>query len=99
MNFEKEYEYDQGGGATGRWIDRQGIYIYRKGRLIVPGGWQDVRLGNREMEPRERWNRIRIRLDYDGTNDELWKLDVKKTQVRIPALIREKLISKLLMLL
>ena len=38
-DFEDETEYENAAGPTGRWLDRQGIYIYRKGRLIVPGGW------------------------------------------------------------
>lgn len=94
-DFENDLEYDNAGGETGKWVDRQGIYIYRKNRLIAPGGWHNIVIGNKELLPKEKWNRIRIRLDYDGKNDQLWRLDVKKTRIKIPGQIQQRLIPNI----
>ncbi len=91
-DFDEEYEYENAAGPTGKWLDRQGIYIYRKGRLIVPGGWHGLKYQNRILEPQDNFkNRIRIKIDYDGKNDSKWKLKVSKSEAIIPANIRKRL--------
>ena len=91
-DFEQEHEFDQAAGSTGKWIDRQGIYIYRKGRLILPGGWHGLAYQGRKMESKDNYlNRIRVKIDYDGKNDSKWKLKVSKSEAIIPAPIRKRL--------
>ena len=88
---EKFFEDEQYHGPTGDWNDRQGIYIYRKERLIVPGGWHNIELRNRPILRREKYNRLRILVNYDGKNDNDWRLDVRKNSVIIPGAIKYKL--------
>jgi len=91
-DFEDETEYENAAGPTGRWLDRQGIYIYRKGRLILPGGWHGLSYQGKKLEPKDNFqNRVRIKIDYDGKNDSKWKLRLSKSEAIIPGPIKSKL--------
>ena len=88
MNESKSL-YKEAGGVTGDWKDRQGFYIYRKNRLIVPGDWLEI--GNTPLQKAEKYNRLRIKINYDGEFDEDWKINLMKNRIRVPLLIKNKL--------
>jgi hypothetical protein len=71
------------------WTARQGFYIYRQDRLLVPSSW----LGYREWRKDERHKLARIRISLPNTSDEDWQLDVTKSKARPPEVLREKLRS------
>ncbi len=59
-----------------------GFYIYRGGRLVVPGGWFRI-------VPADELVRLaRIRVDVPVELDHIWKVDVRKTMAEPPAAIR-----------
>ena len=91
LREQKTFEDEEYHGPSGDWNDRQGIYIFRKNRLIVPGGWHNVTLNNRLITKREKYNRLRIMINYDGENDNDWRLDVRKNSVIIPGAVKHKL--------
>ena len=80
-----DHIYEKGGGPGG-WHLRQGFYIYRSGRLIVPGDW--LGLGFRK----EEFTKLaRIQVDLPNSIDQEWNIDVKKSIARPPAPCREEL--------
>lgn len=72
----KKYEHNKLG---------PGLYIYRNRRLIALGKWF------RLVRPNELANLAKIRIDIPNTIDDLWEIDVKKSQLDIPASLREEL--------
>jgi Histidine kinase-, DNA gyrase B-, and HSP90-like ATPase len=59
-----------------------GFYVYRGGRLVVPGGWYRI-------VPADELVRLaRIRVDVPVELDHIWKVDVRKTMAEPPAAIR-----------
>jgi len=59
-----------------------GFYIYRGGRLVVPGGWFRI-------VPADELVRLaRIRVDVPIELDHIWKVDVRKTLSEPPSAIR-----------
>lgn len=69
------------------WTARQGFYIYRQDRLLVPGSW----LGYRDWRKDERHKLARIRISLPNTSDEDWQIDVTKSRARPPVALRDKL--------
>jgi len=65
----------------------QGIYIYRGGRLISHSGW--LRLARLS----ETNKLARVRVDFNNDADRLWRIDVKKSKIEIPASLRAKIRS------
>jgi hypothetical protein len=62
-----------------------GFYIYRGGRLVVPGGWFRI-------VPADELVRLaRIRVNLPIELDHIWKLDVRKTMVEPPLALRPHL--------
>jgi hypothetical protein len=62
-----------------------GFYIYRGGRLVVPGGWFRI-------VPSDDLTRLaRIRVDVPVELDHIWKIDVRKTTVEPPPALRPHL--------
>jgi DNA-directed RNA polymerase subunit N (RpoN/RPB10) len=58
---------------------QQGIYIYRCNRLLNPnGGW----LGT--IKPMNSSKLARVTIDYPNSADNLWSLDITKTNATIP---------------
>lgn len=51
----------------------QGFYLYRQGRLLVYGTWFGLSC------IKDASNLVRIRIDTDIYQDQLWKIDVKKS--------------------
>lgn len=62
-----------------------GFYIYRGGRLVVPGGWFRI-------VPSDDLIRLaRVRVDVPVELDHLWKVDIRKTVAEPPAALRQDL--------
>jgi hypothetical protein len=62
-----------------------GFYIYRGGRLVVPGGWFRI-------VPSDDLIRLaRVRVDVPIELDHLWKVDIRKTVAEPPAALRPHL--------
>jgi hypothetical protein len=76
-----EEEYVRLGGPLG-WNQHQGFIVYRSDRLIVPGGW----LGCGKSE--EQYKLARIAIDLPNVLDEVWGLNVMKSKVSPPAIVR-----------
>lgn len=67
--------------------NNQGFYIYRNKRLIVSGTW--FRLTRKE----ELGKLARIRVDIPSSLDYMWGIDIKKSSVNLPDLIKQNLYS------
>lgn len=62
-----------------------GFYIYRGGRLVVPGGWFRI-------VPADDLIRLaRIRVDVPVELDHLWKIDIRKAVAEPPPALRPHL--------
>jgi hypothetical protein len=62
-----------------------GFYIYRGGRLVVPGGWFRI-------VPADDLVRLaRIQIDVPVELDHLWKVDIRKTVAEPPKALRPHL--------
>ena len=82
-------QHREASGPRG-WNAQQGFYLYRNKRLIVPGSW--LGLGaSRPWTKEEHYKLARIRIDIPNSMDHLWQLDVKKSTVRAPLQLRERL--------
>jgi hypothetical protein len=58
---------------------QQGIYIYRCNRLLTPkGGWLGL------LKKSNATKLARVVIDYPNDADELWSLDITKTNASIP---------------
>lgn len=64
-----------------------GLYIYRNYRLIAWGKWFKL------VRPNELANLAKIQVDIPNTMDDLWEIDVKKSQLVIPTSLRTQLRS------
>ena len=69
------------------WTARQGFYIYRQDRLLVPGSW----LGYTGWRKDEHHKLARIRISLPNTSDEDWQIDVTKSKARPPQALRDEL--------
>lgn len=76
-----EHEYDRLEGPLG-WNAHQGFIVFRADRLIVPGGW----LGFEKSQ--EQYKLARIAIDLPNSLDEAWGLNVMKSKVSPPAIVR-----------
>jgi hypothetical protein len=87
--FANEAEYEAAGGPGG-WNARQGFYVYRAKRLLVPGSW--LGLGGARAWTREESSRLaRIQVDLPTEMDTDWRIDVRKSQARPPGSLRARL--------
>jgi hypothetical protein len=75
-NKPKDLEYAEGFKGM---FDHQGIYLYRKNRLMVMGEWLNSGFSKTEVS-----KLLRIKIDIDNTNDEEWRIDVRKCNAIIP---------------
>ncbi len=79
-------DYDKYAGQGG-YVNNQGFYIYRNGRLLIYGTWFKIL-------PRKELSKLaRIQIDIPNNLDQNWKIDVKKSQASPPTVIRERLKS------
>ena len=67
------------GHRQGTPTSRQGIYVYRENRLIAFNTW----LGAYDIEP--HYNLMRVDFSFDHRQDEIFALDIKKSQIKIEA--------------
>ena len=80
----KSVELERAGGHE-RLKTGHGFYIYRGGRLVVPGGWFRI-------VPADDLVRLaRIRVDVPVDLDHIWKVDVRKALAEPPAELRPHL--------
>jgi len=87
--FSNDAAYEAAGGPGG-WGARQGFYVYRGDRMLVPGSW--LGLGGSRAWMREEWSRLaRISISLPTNLDDDWKIDVMKSTARPPAELRDRL--------
>ena len=80
----KPGELDRAGGRESI-KNGHGFYVYRGGRLVVPGGWFRI-------VPSDELIRLaRVRVDVPVDLDHLWKVDIRKTMAEPPAALRPEL--------
>lgn len=80
-------QMESAGGEDG-WTSQQGFYVYRNRRLLVAGSWLGLGRG-RPWTKEEAYRLARIKLDIPNSADSTWKIDVKKSTARPPAVVRE----------
>ena len=79
-----EAELARAGGREGLKTGH-GFYIYRGGRLVVPGGWFRI-------VPSDQLTRLaRVRVDVPVALDHLWKVDIRKAASEPPQALRDHL--------
>jgi hypothetical protein len=77
-------EYQKYAGEDG-YLHNQGFYIYRNRRLIIKATWF-------RLIPKDELNKlIRVRVDIPNSLDDLWRIDVKKSQANPPESVRREL--------
>lgn len=77
-------EYEKYAGEGG-YLQNQGFYVYRNRRLIVKATW--FRLIKKE----ELNKLVRVRIDIPNSLDHLWAINVDKSQVTPPEVVRKQL--------
>jgi hypothetical protein len=70
------------GGAAGT----QGFYVYRNRRLLAWGDWFRLRRTKNEAS-----GLARVMIDIPNALDDLWSLDIKKSSVSPPEIVRQEL--------
>jgi hypothetical protein len=78
----QDYNYYAGDGG---YLKNQGFYVYRNKRLLISGTWF------RLIAQSEMYKLARIQIDLPNSLDDLWKIDVKKSNASPPSIIRERL--------
>lgn len=71
-------------GGIENYRSKQGFYVYRNERLIVWGTWF-----GRHRDELTKYARIKV--DIPNTLDDIWGIDIKKQNARIPAAIKNRL--------
>jgi hypothetical protein len=74
-------QHERLGGPNG-WNAHQGFLIYRADRLIVPGGWLGF------TRPEEHYKLARIAIDLPNDQDGAWELNVIKSKVSPPTIVK-----------
>ncbi|MEU4516241.1 ATP-binding protein [Nonomuraea wenchangensis] len=75
--------------GSGGMLARQGLYVYRGNRLIVAGGW--LGLGGMHSSAPTRLARVAVEIPPEA--DLLWDVDVRKSTIRPPAQIEDRIID------
>lgn len=86
LPFQKDLspEDKKSSGGIENYRTKQGFYIYRNERLIIWGTWF-----GRQRDELTKYARIRV--DIPNTLDEIWGIDIKKQNAKIPSTIRKRL--------
>jgi hypothetical protein len=79
-----QYEQDRVGWLNGL-AGQQGIYVYRRGRIIVAGGWMGL------FKPADHFKLARIAIDVPNSLDLALGISVTKTNVALPDGISSRL--------
>lgn len=77
-------EYEKYAGDGG-YLHNQGFYVYRNRRLILKATW--FRLIKKE----ELHKLVRVRIDIPNNLDHIWGINVDKSQVTPPEVVRKQL--------
>ena len=78
-------EAHEAASGPGRWNRQQGLYVYRRDRLIQSGGWNRLRTLD------EHAKLARIALDIPPGSDAAFRINVSKMTVGLPEGIRPQL--------
>ena len=78
-------EKSEAEGSRG-WDANQGFFVYRRGRMIISGGYFDL-----EVKPNQAHRLCRIKVDLTNEFDLQWKVDVRKKEVIPPPAYRNEL--------
>lgn len=86
LPFQKDLTADDKrlSGGIENYRSKQGFYVYRNERLIVWGTWF-----GRHRDELTKYARIRV--DIPNTLDEIWGIDIKKQNAKIPSMIKTRL--------
>lgn len=79
---EKEKDYYN---SRSDFLNNQGVYVYRNGRLMTWGGWF------RLVPKGEATKLARVSVDFTSSMDEYWTIDIKKSKAYPPLLVREQI--------
>lgn len=71
--------------SRGNFVDEQGAYIYRNGRLMAWGNWFGL------ASKSEATKLARVQIDFPNALDDLWTIDIKKARAYPPAQVRERM--------
>lgn len=82
--FSSQEAFERLAGPA-KWNRQQGLYVYRGDRMIQGGGWAGIR----SIDEHTKYARAAI--DFDPALDELFKVNVAKMSVRLPAPVRKLL--------
>ncbi|MDF7800056.1 ATP-binding protein [Pontiellaceae bacterium B1224] len=84
QNKVSRADYEKYAGEGG-YLQNQGFYVYRNRRLIVKATW--FRLIKKE----ELNKLVRVRIDIPNSLDHIWSINVDKSQVIPPEIVRKQL--------
>jgi len=79
--FDPPDEFERMSGPK-RWNRQQGLYIYRADRLVQAGGWAGMRAID------EHTKLARAAVDFGPELDDLFRVNVAKMRVTLPAEVR-----------
>ncbi|WP_164280925.1 ATP-binding protein [Stenotrophomonas indicatrix] len=65
--------------------ETQGLYVYRAGRLIAGGTWLGL------VRKSELTKLLRVQVDVPTSLDSEWSIDVRKSRMRLPSVVRRRL--------
>lgn len=80
-DFSSPAAFRDASGLAG-WNQQQGFYIYRAGRMIQSGGWSSLHARDEHLKL------ARVALSFPPSLDEVFKINVAKMSVQLPAQIR-----------
>jgi hypothetical protein len=79
--FSSRAEFERLSGPL-KWNRQQGFYIYRSHRLIQGGGWCGIRAAD------EHTKFARAAIEFGTELDELFRINIAKMRVSLPAQVR-----------
>lgn len=68
-------------------LSHQGFYVYRNDRMIHAGGWLNLK----NCKPHQKFNALRISIDFDSKLDEFFDVGFTKSTIDFPKNITDKL--------
>lgn len=74
-------------------LDNQGFHVYREDRLIYSGGWL-----NRMFVKEPHFNLIRVEISFTHELDEYFQIDIKKSTISLPHVIKDEIKKRLVAL-
>lgn len=80
---EDEFNMMNKGDALGH----QGFYVYRNNRMILAGGWLNLK----NCKIHQKLNALRISIDFDSKLDEYFDVGFTKSTIEFPKNITDKL--------